>query len=85
MESMPNDLLANPAQLYAPYVGCLRLVAPPTRKQHSQSSLANVMLRSPGQAQGGQQQGGSPRMESLWHGWRKRCPLLVGVNGRLFP
>eukprot|EP00983_Pelagomonas_calceolata_P052859 1143046-Pelagomonas_calceolata.AAC.7 len=30
------------------------------------------------------QQGGGPRIESLWQGWRKRCPLSVGVNGRLF-
>eukprot|EP00983_Pelagomonas_calceolata_P035727 1118333-Pelagomonas_calceolata.AAC.2 len=49
------------------------------------SSSTTVMLRCPGQAQGGQQQGGGPRIKFLRPGWRKRCPLLVGVYGRLFP
>eukprot|EP00983_Pelagomonas_calceolata_P090371 1157410-Pelagomonas_calceolata.AAC.14 len=35
------------------------------------SSSATAMLRSPGEARGGQQQGGGPRSESLWPGWRK--------------
>eukprot|EP00983_Pelagomonas_calceolata_P072911 1151922-Pelagomonas_calceolata.AAC.1 len=34
------------------------------------SSSATVMFRNPGQARGGQQQGGGPRIESLWPGWR---------------
>eukprot|EP00983_Pelagomonas_calceolata_P098384 1158342-Pelagomonas_calceolata.AAC.9 len=34
------------------------------------SSSATVMLRSPGQARGGRQQGGGPLIESLWPGWR---------------
>eukprot|EP00983_Pelagomonas_calceolata_P045296 1139658-Pelagomonas_calceolata.AAC.1 len=34
------------------------------------SSSATVMLRNPGQAQGGRQQGGGPRIEPLWPGWR---------------
>eukprot|EP00983_Pelagomonas_calceolata_P029576 926700-Pelagomonas_calceolata.AAC.1 len=29
--------------------------------------------------------GAGPRIKSLWPGWRKRCPLSVGANGRLFP
>eukprot|EP00983_Pelagomonas_calceolata_P020368 642209-Pelagomonas_calceolata.AAC.6 len=44
-----------------------------------------IMLRGPGQARGGRQQGGGFRIESLLPGWRKRCPLSVGVIGRLFP
>eukprot|EP00983_Pelagomonas_calceolata_P065715 1148702-Pelagomonas_calceolata.AAC.6 len=49
------------------------------------SSSATVMLRSPGQARGGRQQGGGPRIEFLWPEWKKRCPVSVGVIGRLFP
>eukprot|EP00983_Pelagomonas_calceolata_P029478 923967-Pelagomonas_calceolata.AAC.2 len=33
------------------------------------------MLRSPGQARGGRQQGGGPRVESLWPGWRNKDAL----------
>eukprot|EP00983_Pelagomonas_calceolata_P122626 1160924-Pelagomonas_calceolata.AAC.2 len=35
------------------------------------------MLRNPGQARGGRQQGGGPRIESLWPGWRK-MPSIGG-------
>eukprot|EP00983_Pelagomonas_calceolata_P109150 1159527-Pelagomonas_calceolata.AAC.7 len=34
-----------------------------------------VMLRSPCQAQGGRQQGGGPRIESLWPWWRNEDAL----------
>eukprot|EP00983_Pelagomonas_calceolata_P126420 1161301-Pelagomonas_calceolata.AAC.20 len=34
-------------------------------------SSATVMLQNPGQARGARQQGGGPRIKSLWPEWRK--------------
>eukprot|EP00983_Pelagomonas_calceolata_P003969 128731-Pelagomonas_calceolata.AAC.1 len=34
--------------------------------EHRASSSATVMLQNPGEARGGRQQGGGPRIESLW-------------------
>eukprot|EP00983_Pelagomonas_calceolata_P027698 869584-Pelagomonas_calceolata.AAC.1 len=46
--------------------------------------LVTVMLRSPGQARGGRQQGGGPWIKSLWPGWRKYTLCLWESLGGFF-
>eukprot|EP00983_Pelagomonas_calceolata_P083785 1156230-Pelagomonas_calceolata.AAC.2 len=42
----------------------------PTSIKEKRIPRATIMIRSPGQARGERQQGGGPRIESLWPGWR---------------